>query len=55
MAREEGGAAALARRRARRRRRRKREAGGAGWAKKAEWAGWLLDWLGRKLKKILSE
>jgi hypothetical protein len=30
---------------------RKREVGGAGWAKKAEWAGWLLGRLGRKLKK----
>jgi hypothetical protein len=34
---------------------RKREGGGAGWAKKAEWAGWLLGRLGQKLKKILSE
>jgi hypothetical protein len=32
------------------RRSRKREVSGAGWAKKAEWVGWLLGRLGRKLK-----
>jgi hypothetical protein len=33
------------------RQRRKREAGGAMWAKKAKWAGWLLGRLGRNQKK----
>jgi hypothetical protein len=35
-----------------------KEEKGSRWGRvgqKAEWAGWLLGWLGRKLKKILSE